>query len=633
MSEHARLGGDWLLWRDVAVRSAGFPVSGLAAFGAQDERAALRAVASDPRFQEAVTWQNPAVVGPAVRNVAAGVMGKPSKMRQREELVAAYWQRYCAKNDTIGFFGPLAWGRIADDGPPLAARCGALVRERVVHLEAWGIQALAETIDPMLRVATGQRPERDLRAALAEHPDAGVRERGRRALDRLEAARDAVAAAPRTRLLAALAELDGTFSELTGREPSRNPGQSYGARTLCYVDCMRDLDVTLGPQLVAALAPALRTLFEAGRWFCGRVNAVAWRVIEQGLPAGGQGPLAPVLGHVLRTLMRFPPELAAEVAELHRRMAALLADSDPATIGRRAAAAFSDHAPAWPSSVFQSVDVQIAAAGESAIAAGDYLAVVGDFHAGLNPLTQSLFANRHPDPAAFLERRTREIGGGVPVLLPPIAPGFGVDARSFPVTSPEDIHIATWPTTHAPAGRRTWRVHELMVDGTDAVDATGRLRVPLLDVFSVPCMIACGVAFGLTPAVPHAPRVTIGKTALTRATWTIPAGEIPPRPGDLAAFARDRGMSRRVFAKSPLERKPMYLDLESAMLSGIFCRHARHAAAAGRPIRFTEMLPTPEQSWLADAEGNRFVSELRLVAVDETRAGAATVPYPARAHR
>lgn len=74
-----------------------------------------------------------------------------------------------------------------------------------------------------------------------------------------------------------------------------------------------------------------------------------------------------------------------------------------------------------------------------------------------------------------------------------------------------------------------------------------------------------------------------------------------------------------MFAKSPLERKPMYLDLESPVLAGIFCRQARHAAAAGRPVRFTEMLPEPERSWLTDAEENRYVSELRLVAVDRAR--------------
>jgi hypothetical protein len=52
------LAGDWALRRDFAVRSAGFPVAGLDAFGAEDESGRLREVAADPAFREALTWQN-----------------------------------------------------------------------------------------------------------------------------------------------------------------------------------------------------------------------------------------------------------------------------------------------------------------------------------------------------------------------------------------------------------------------------------------------------------------------------------------------------------------------------------------------------------------------------------------------
>ena len=103
------------------------------------------------------------------------------------------------------------------------------------------------TLDPQLKIAAGPFAKRDLRIALEQHPDSGVRERGLAALDRLEAARDAVASAPPERLLEALADLDAVFVELTGREPVRNAGRAYGARTLCYLDCIRDLDVTIGP--------------------------------------------------------------------------------------------------------------------------------------------------------------------------------------------------------------------------------------------------------------------------------------------------------------------------------------------------------------------------------------------------
>ena len=618
MPDHAPLAGDWTLWRDFAVRSAGFPVSGLEAFGPGEESERLRRVAGDARFQEAVTWQNPAALANALLKVAEGAPTKPSRARQREEIVASYWQRYCAKNDTIGFFGPLAWGRVEDDGPPLAVRSGGVVRDSAVYLEAWPVQALAEVLDPALKIATGLRAERDLRAALETHPDGGVRERGLAALHRLEAARDALAAAGPDELRDALAALDAVFVELTGREPVRNHGRAYGARTLAYVDCMRDLDVTVGARLVSDMAPALQVLFEAARWYCGQVNEVGRRVIERALP-GGRGPFMPVLIEVLRTLMMLPPELEDESAELRRRVGSLLADPDPdpATIGARAAAIFADHQPAWRAAVHQSVDIQLAASDEAAVAAGDYLAVVGDVHPGANPLMQAVFADRHPRPADFHDACLAEIGPGMAYLIPPWGPGFAVDARGTG-TVPGGIYIAAMPDGRAPGGLRTWLPHELFVDGTDLVDRTGELRVSLLDVFGMPIFISGVRTFELMAEDEHEPRVAIGRTVLRRESWCVAASDIPQRSDNLSAFLRDRGMPRRLFTKSPLERKPMYLDTDSPVLARILCRHARQAAAdsSAAQIRFTEMLPNPEQAWLRDPDGNRYVSELRLVAVD-----------------
>jgi hypothetical protein len=616
MPDHAPLVGEWTLWRDLAVRSAGFAVSGLEAFGAGEESERLRRVAADARFQEAVTWQNPAALANALLKVADGAPAKPSRARQREEIVASYWQRYCAKNDTIGFFGPLAWGRIEDGGPPLAVRAGAVVRERAVHLEAWPVQALAEALDPQLKIATGLRAERDLRAALEAHADDDVRERGLAALDRLEAARDALAAAGPGELRDALAALDAVFVELTGREPVRNHGRAYGARTLAYVDCMRDIDVTIGPRLISDMAPALQVLFEAGRWYCGQVNAVGRRVIERALP-GGRGPFMPVLTEVLRTLMMLPPELEDEGSELRRRVGTLLADPDRATIGARAAAIFADHQPAWRAAVHQSVDIQLAARDAAAVAAGDYLAVVGDVHPGANPLMQGVFADRHPRPADFHAASLAEIGPGMAYLIPPWGPGFGVDARGA-ATVPGGIYIAAMADGRAPGGLRTWLPHELLVDGTDLVDRSGELRVSLLDVFGMPIFVSGVRTFELMAEEQHEPRVAIGRTVLRRESWCVRASDIPQRSEDLSAFLRARGMPRQLFTKSPLERKPMYLDTDSPVLARILCRHARQAASdsPGAQLRFTEMLPTPEQAWLRDPAGNRYVSELRLVAVD-----------------
>jgi hypothetical protein len=486
------------------------------------------------------------------------------------------------------------------------------------------VQALAEQIDPDLRIATGPRAEDDLRTQLEGHADRAVRERGIVALDRLEAARETLAAAPREHLGDALAALDAVFVELTGREPVRNAGRAYGARTLAYVDCMRDVDVTVGPRLVADMAPALQVVFEAARWYCGQIHAIGRQVIERALPAGG-GPFMPVLVEVLRTLMMLPPQITAEVEELQRRTAALLADPDPATVGARAAAMFSDHREAWPFAVHQSVDVQIAAADEAAVAAGDYLAVIGDVHPGANPLMQGVFAHRHPDPPGLLAAFSADVGAPVAYLLPPYGPGFGVDARGVGVLPAGAINVAAMPDARAQGGGRTWLPHELRVDGEDLVDRTGALRVPLTDVFGMPIFITGVRTFELLACGDHAPRVAIGRTVLRRESWSVPAAAVPQRAQDVAAFARDRGMPRRIFAKSPLERKPMYLDTQSAVLGRILCRHARQAAAESPRARmtFTEMLPAPEQAWLRDPGGERYVCELRLVAVDTARSGRA----------
>jgi hypothetical protein len=618
---HAALVGDWALWRDIAVRSAGFPVAGLDAFGPGDETGRLREAAHDPLFREAVTWQNPPALANAFDKVAAGAATSPSRARKREEIVASYWQRYCAKNDTIGFFGPLAWGRIVDDGPPLSVRSGALIRDRSVHLEAWGVQALAASVDESLAVAAGPHTERELRTALEEHPEAAVRERGLASLDRLEAARDTLADASPGALRDALAALDATFIELTGRDAVRNPGQAYGARTLAYLDCMRDVDLAIGPGLLAEMAPALQVLFEAGRWYCGEVNAVGARIVEDALPEDGSGPFIELVRKVLPVLMQEPAGVAAAVAELEHRMTVLLADPDPATIGARAVEAFADHRPGWPPAVFQSVDVQIAARDQEAVAAGEWLGVIGDVHPGAAPLIQGVFAHRAPDTDALVRTWADDVGERVTFLMPPWGPNIGVETRGIAVTPVDAIHIATRPDVRAQAPRRTWFAHELMVQGTDVVDRAGELRVGVVDAFFLPIFVSGVRAFELLAESEHSPRQQIGNTVMRRESWNVRAADIPQRAEDLPAFARERGMPRRVFTKSPIERKPMYLDTDSAVLGRILCRQARQAAASDPDarIRFSEMIPAPEDCWLHDPDGNRYVAELRLVGVDGGR--------------
>lgn len=177
----------WSLWPETALRGAGFPAAlatrlsdpELAAAADRfDERApdtrpeydeawaaaigrlsaAVRDIAAQPTFREAITWQNPDVVRNCLDKVIAG--GRHgAEDRKRELKIASYVQRYSLKNDTIGFFGPVGWARIAptdggieqDHGPDLLSR-------RSTYFENWALDALAGTISARPEVWPWLRP-------------------------------------------------------------------------------------------------------------------------------------------------------------------------------------------------------------------------------------------------------------------------------------------------------------------------------------------------------------------------------------------------------------------------------------------------------------------------------------------
>jgi hypothetical protein len=72
-----------------------------------------------------------------------------------------------------------------------------------------------------------------------------------------------------------------------------------------------------------------------------------------------------------------------------------------------------------------------------------------------------------------------------------------------------------------------------------------------------------------------------------------------------------------VFARSPLERKPRFVDFESPSLMRTLARYIARAReqVPGGAVAFTEMLPGPDQCWL-ESDAGHHTSELRIVALD-----------------
>ncbi|MFF4832708.1 lantibiotic dehydratase [Streptomyces sp. NPDC001315] len=177
----------WELWRDAALRSAGFPAARFReicddelaeaadlldekvpssrehyakVFAAAADRLSgtVRRTAADPRFREAVTWQNPDLVHNCLDKAAAG---EPRNVRGRyhELTIVNYLQRYCLKNDTVGFFGPVGWARIDAEDTGLSMTAGTeLLRRRTTYFEGWAVEAVAGVVSARREVWPWLKP-------------------------------------------------------------------------------------------------------------------------------------------------------------------------------------------------------------------------------------------------------------------------------------------------------------------------------------------------------------------------------------------------------------------------------------------------------------------------------------------
>jgi hypothetical protein len=468
----------------------------------------------------------------------------------------------------------------------------------VVHFETWAMEAVAAAAGICAPLPMGPFPERALRLLLTDTAR----------LDRLEAARDAAATARGDQVAAALDELDRVFEELTRRPAARRENDSGGGRTIAYLDCMRDLDLTVGRPVLDELRSSLPPVLYASRWWCGRVFDQAQELLCQ-LTQGRSGPIAPLLGELMGATFALWDQIGDEQRELQRRWGSVIADPSSAS------GAFADWTPAWRVSRYHSADLQIAASTPQAATRGDFLLVLGDFHGGANPLLQGLFGSRHPDPESLLRRVAAEAGPGVR-LSPPRRGAVPMTARAWPMFAKGDV-VVLGGDEPAPEGTRPVLLQDVLADDGHVFDRAGTFHVSLAELLWMPIFVAAMRSF--EPLGHGSGRAQLGRLVVRRATWSAPAAELPTAPDDIAAWARERDMPRRVFARSPLERKPRFVDLESLVLRRGLARFIEPVrdGTPSAPFQFTEMLPGPNECWLQDRRGH-YTSELRIVAFDRT---------------
>lgn len=129
------------------------------------------------------------------------------------------------------------------------------------------------------------------------------------------------------------------------------------------------------------------------------------------------------------------------------------------------------------------------------------------------------------------------------------------------------------------------------------------------------------------------PRFTMRGVVLTRGRWVFGTEEVPGGGGrppgrrtadadsftEAARWRRRNDLPRHVFVHTTADPKPFYVDLESPLLVDLLRRAvAAHRTRNAARVYVTEMLPGPQDLWVADAAG-RYATEFHIQAAGGPR--------------
>lgn len=218
-----------------------------------------------------------------------------------------------------------------------------------------------------------------------------------------------------------------------------------------------------------------------------------------------------------------------------------------------------------------------------------------------------------------------------PQLIPVGTKEFSFSRACSMINSKDDFRLLCASDTYALPEEQSLPIGALVVEDTSCGlklrTRDGKQSFEILEACASVMVGQVIQRFGLFGSGRYNPRINFDDLVVARETRRYESHELEfAKVKDeserfLAArrWARSQGLPRFVFVKVPIEVKPFYVDFASPIYVDILAKFLRRMNEQGEPgalLSVTEMLPQPQETWLCDAQGNRYTSEFRCVAVE-----------------
>jgi hypothetical protein len=609
-----------------------------------------------------------------IRRTMDGRHQSPGQVERSARVAVMYLQRFAAKNDTAGFFGPHYWGSWStSDVVPLAESADQMNRRS--YLSHWAAQSIIEAVDGAgpRRLLPAVRPVGDALVTVfdfeREPPTvsdiqppgdqtkfsapasvfpAGVMDAMTWASSALSAADldplrtaasyalagslHALATAPLADTASALKTTVEAFQTITGHEGSRGHGQHYQDRHVAYIEASpRWTEFRMGSAVQDAvlcdLGPFVRllTVLPVARAHAKQRRMADW--CRSAFPRQGTVGMRAFLERYADDAPQLWPSIMAEDDAARHEWGAWLAATlgadrwsgdtvslEPSQLAAAADRAFDQLGHRNP--VYSNVDILVDR---------QRRVVLGEVHLLGDRLTETTCADQAPGGLVDAVRRALEASAGSAVLVRPVF-RTRMKTDTFRRLGTLECELTGWSRGTPREKLNIWDLRVSWDDERSWLEAPGIGPIiftvapsadwetddehrSLLGAFGLPRAEDASDLLGSLLQLPLVPRIMSGRAIVQRRAWRqIVSRGNRPAVDWLLDQQRQLTLPRRVFARASHLVKPIYVDFDNPLLVATAARALLQDDAV---VRFSEMLPEPEDCLLRGADGPR-TSELRI---------------------